>query len=601
MRRCLPICLLLAGCPSEDGLVRHNEPPEITLTNPAAGAQISPHAPLRISAYLSDDATPIEGIAVSASSSVVGPLEGEVALSDELWQLTLAAPLPPGPHTLSVRAVDSEGAVAEASVSIEMVENRAPTVVFLQPSAAAITLDGDDLAVRVQVTDDAPLDGLSLQWADDAAGLGPPGVDADGYAAFTLESVPPGPLALRVVAADAAGLYATASVSLDVTDADRDDDGHRALALGGDDCDDTDPFVFPGASERCNGEDDDCDGDVDEGVTDPETWYRDADGDGRGLATATVEACEQPAGYAFAAGDCDDTDAQVRPGAPERCNGEDDDCDGQIPGDESTDADADGHRRCEDCNDSDPQIRPGAPERCNGLDDDCDGVVPPPERSDGDGDGSVTCADCADDDPLVRPGAPERCNGLDDDCDGALPPDEATDADGDGARRCVDCDDEAADVRPGAPEACDLVDQDCDGQIDESACAGCAMQSYAASGAPSVYQFCATALTWQAARAQCRSWGYRMVSIQGSAEDAWVHSVVDGTFPQRWWLGAADELVEGSFGWEDGAAWSYTNWAPGEPNNINNEDCVELNGNLDGTWNDAQCGQLRHYICEAAP
>ncbi len=42
---------------------------------------------------------------------------------------------------------------------------------------------------------------------------------------------------------------------------DADGDGHDASA----DCDDTDPKVHPGAEERCNGVDDDCDGQTDEG------------------------------------------------------------------------------------------------------------------------------------------------------------------------------------------------------------------------------------------------------------------------------------------------------------------------------------------------
>ena len=48
-------------------------------------------------------------------------------------------------------------------------------------------------------------------------------------------------------------------------DGDSDNDGHQAQVLGGDDCDDAKANVFPGATEACNGVDDDCDGEVDEG------------------------------------------------------------------------------------------------------------------------------------------------------------------------------------------------------------------------------------------------------------------------------------------------------------------------------------------------
>lgn len=48
-------------------------------------------------------------------------------------------------------------------------------------------------------------------------------------------------------------------------------------------------------------------------VTTPETWYRDADGDGYGNAASSTVACTQPSGYLRNATDCDDADAKVRP------------------------------------------------------------------------------------------------------------------------------------------------------------------------------------------------------------------------------------------------------------------------------------------------
>jgi hypothetical protein len=60
------------------------------------------------------------------------------------------------------------------------------------------------------------------------------------------------------------------------------------------------------SAEACNGADDDCDGDIDEGVL--TTWYLDADGDGLGDASDSVDDCTAPSGYVDNADDSDDDD-----------------------------------------------------------------------------------------------------------------------------------------------------------------------------------------------------------------------------------------------------------------------------------------------------
>ena len=99
----------------------------------------------------------------------------------------------------------------------------------------------------------------------------------------------------------------------------------------GSDCDDADASLHPDAPELCNGQDDDCDGLVDDddtGLADPTTWYLDVDGDGFGSDTSAVEACVDPGGYLTVGGDCDDGNADAWPGAPEACDEVDQDCDG---------------------------------------------------------------------------------------------------------------------------------------------------------------------------------------------------------------------------------------------------------------------------------
>ncbi len=108
------------------------------------------------------------------------------------------------------------------------------------------------------------------------------------------------------------------------TGIDADGDGWRTP----EDCDDGDAAVHPGATETCDGIDEDCDGTTDEDAVDAGTWYPDADGDGYGDEAAPTSACEQPPDTLSTGGDCDDGNAQVHPGAAEVCDNRlDDDCD----------------------------------------------------------------------------------------------------------------------------------------------------------------------------------------------------------------------------------------------------------------------------------
>ncbi len=145
----------------------------------------------------------------------------------------------------------------------------------------------------------------------------------------------------------------------DCLSTDGDGDGYGiGAACSPIDCDDGDSNVNPGASEACNGVDDDCDGSIDEGF----------DSDGDGWTT-----CE---------GDCNDGNSGTFPGAVEVCDGADQDCDGIV--DEGYDSDGDGWSSCGgDCVDTNSSINPGQTDTCNGTDNDCDGIVD--ENAAGDG------------------------------------------------------------------------------------------------------------------------------------------------------------------------------------------------------------------------
>jgi large repetitive protein len=382
------------------------------------------------------------------------------------------------------------------------------------------------LALSACRTDPEKLDTDTLPPDD----TGPDIVDADGDGYGTDEDCDDGDAAVHPGAeevCDGVDNDCDDQVDEDVVgtffaDADADGYGDAASSLSActppdgyvedaTDCDDTNPDTWPGAPERCDGEDNDCDDEIDEDLN--ELWYADADGDTYGNASNTYEGCDPGTGWVLDASDCDDSNSTVNPGADEVCNDTDDDCDGDIDEDlESTwygDADGDGFGDpatelfdCErgagwvedstDCDDANSDIHPDATEICDSLDNDCDGLIDDADDSvtgtttwytDSDGDGygddagtTAACdqpsgtsaygGDCDDTDAAYNPGAAEDdcTDPADYNCDGSTG---YADDDGDGFAACEDCDDSDAAVNPSASEACNGVDDDCDGDIDE--------------------------------------------------------------------------------------------------------------------------------------
>ena len=222
---------------------------------------------------------------------------------------------------------------------------------------------------------------------------------------------------------------------------DADDDGHTAMRCGGDDCDDGDPGRFPSNMEVCDlaNVDEDCD---------PTTFgFRDNDGDG-----ASDDVC---CNGATCGNDCDDERGSVGPRALEICDGEDNDCDGNVDeelgSDFYPDMDGDGFGEegatavmaCEapadhvgndtDCDDTASETHPGAFDVCDGtVDQDCDGTVDNPMGGCACVTGeSRSCPEamgvCAAGSQSCLAGtwtacsvtaAAETCNDADDDCDG---------------------------------------------------------------------------------------------------------------------------------------------------------------------------------------
>ncbi len=237
----------------------------------------------------------------------------------------------------------------------------------------------------------------------------------------------------------------------------------------GDDCDDARATVHPAAPETCDTFDNDCNGTADDGVM--LRLFADSDGDGYGNASMpmTVSGCTTPSGAVANNTDCDDTNAGRNPGAPEVCDGVDNDCDTMIDEGVSrtfyADVDGDGFGAAGssammttgcappvgfaanrlDCDDTIAARNPAAPEVCDGLDNDCDTMVDEGVQrtyyADGDRDGFGAMATTV-----------QGCTAPTGYVDNAL-----------------DCDDTTSRRSPAFPEVCDGLDNDCDAMVDEGA------------------------------------------------------------------------------------------------------------------------------------
>ncbi len=213
------------------------------------------------------------------------------------------------------------------------------------------------------------------------------------------------------------------------------------------DCNDACTGCFPGGTEVCDGNNNDCDASVDEGVA--TTYYQDADSDSRGNPNMSMTACSAPLGYVTNTNDCNDMCNLCWTGNPEVCDGLDNNCVGGVDEGVLTtfyrDADMDSRgnpamsmmactapsgyvNNSNDCNDACNTCWTGNAESCDALDNNCSGVLdegfaciqgsaqPCTTTCGTTGTGSCTAA-CLLPGPAVCTPPAETCNSIDEDCD----------------------------------------------------------------------------------------------------------------------------------------------------------------------------------------
>jgi len=237
------------------------------------------------------------------------------------------------------------------------------------------------------------------------------------------------------------------------------------FVLNNTDCNDSNSLIKPGGSELCNSIDDNCNGQVNEGLVFA-NYYIDTDLDGFGAGPATSSCTPIFGNYVTNNLDCNNTNASIRPNATEICNGIDENCNNLIDDglpfvNYYIDNDGDGFgagaatNSCSnlgagyvtnntDCNNTNVAIRPTATELCNSIDDNCntlidDGLLFSNYYLDADNDGFYisfvnACSspnlnyttvpgilgDCNDNNFNINGAAAEICgNGIDENCNGS--------------------------------------------------------------------------------------------------------------------------------------------------------------------------------------
>ena len=121
------------------------------------------------------------------------------------------------------------------------------------------------------------------------------------------------------------------------------------------------------------------------------------------------------------------------------------------------------------------------------------------------------------------------------------------------------------------------------------------LKSVACRSASAGFQLGGLAVPRARALGVCQRNGGTLALVSNAAQAASLGALLRAVNYRSVFIGANDILTEGTFVAAAGAALPFTNFAPGEPNNVNNEDCVEAF--QDGRWNDISCDSSITFAC----
>lgn len=212
--------LLLVSCTQDAGVAFHNNPPDVAFVLPADGSWAYAGVPMDFVATITDDITANEDLTTQWTSTIDGYIVGEETIEGEALTLHVTEGLSIGEHVITLQLVDGEGETAEDSVTVEMVQNSAPTCSFIKPQQGEVFALGDVIPVLAYVQDVEDTENLDLmlfEWEGtmDLSGAPEYGTSS-GQGRFDLVDVPAGSHSISYRIYDLAGDSSSASVSFSV-------------------------------------------------------------------------------------------------------------------------------------------------------------------------------------------------------------------------------------------------------------------------------------------------------------------------------------------------------------------------------------------------
>uniref|UniRef100_A0A3Q3RXU7 C-type lectin domain-containing protein n=1 Tax=Mastacembelus armatus TaxID=205130 RepID=A0A3Q3RXU7_9TELE len=94
----------------------------------------------------------------------------------------------------------------------------------------------------------------------------------------------------------------------------------------------------------------------------------------------------------------------------------------------------------------------------------------------------------------------------------------------------------------------------------------------------------------------CHTLGGNLAPVRDSQENGAFQNLIGQS--KAAWIGGTDAQQEGKWRWTDGTAFTYTNWAPGQPDNWQgNENCLHITTEGRRFWNDLDCQTPLPSVC----